>query len=140
VLAPRGPLVTGTLFTALDDAVYFSAMDGVHGRELWRSDGTVAGTTLVADLAPGFASGAPRSSLVAWGGRLYFAADDGVHGQELWSSDGTAAGTRLEIDLAAGAAGSSPTDLTLADNRLFFAADDGVSGWQLWVMDQGTPR
>jgi ELWxxDGT repeat protein len=134
VLAPRGPLVTGPLLTALDDVVYFGGTDGVHGRELWRSDGTVAGTALVADLAPGLASGAPQSNLVAWDGRLYFAAD-GVHGQELWSSDGTAAGTRLEIDLAAGAAGSSPTDLTLVDDRLFFIADDGVSGWQLWVMD-----
>jgi ELWxxDGT repeat protein len=133
-LAPRGPLVTGPLLTALDDVVYFGGTDGVHGRELWRSDGTVAGTALVADLAPGLASGAPQSNLVAWDGRLYFAAD-GVHGQELWSSDGTAAGTRLEIDLAAGAAGSSPTDLTLVDDRLFFIADDGVSGWQLWVMD-----
>jgi ELWxxDGT repeat protein len=132
VLAPRG-------VTALDDFAYFSATDAVHGRELWRSDGTVAGTALVADLAPGFATGGPQSNLLVWDGRLYFAADDGVHGPELWSSDGTAAGTRLEIDLAAGATGSSPTDLTLAGDRLFFVADDGVSGWQLWVMDPVTP-
>ena len=132
---PRG-ITVWPLVTALDDVVYFGATDGVHGRELWRSDGTVAGTALVADLAPGFAAGAPRSNLLVWDGRLYFAADDGMHGPELWSSDGTAAGTRLEIDLAAGATGSSLTDLTLAGDRLFFVADDGVSGWQLWVMDQ----
>ncbi len=138
-LAPRSSGETGEspLVTALDGAVYFSAADAVHGRELWRSDGT--GTALVADLAPGFASGAPQASIVAWRGRLYFAADDGVHGQELWSSDGTAAGTRLEVDLAAGPTGSSPTDLTAAGDHLFFVADDGVSGWQLWVIDPVTP-
>ena len=135
----RLPVTAESPLTALDGVVYFSATDAVHGRELWRSDGTVAGTALVTDLAPGLASGAPQSNLVARDGRLYFAADDGVHGPELWSSDGTAAGTRLEIDLAAGATGSSPTDLTLVDDRLFFVADDGVSGWRLWVMDQGTP-
>jgi ELWxxDGT repeat protein len=137
-LAPRPSGETESpLVTALDDVVYFIAGDAVHGRELWRSDGT--GTALVADLAPGLASGAPRSDIVAWGGRLYFAADDGVHGEELWSSNGTAAGTRLETDLAAGPTGSSPTDLTVAGDHLFFVADDGVSGWQLWVMDPATP-
>lgn len=139
-LAPRPPRdVTARppLVTALDGAVYFSAADAVHGRELWRSDGT--GAALVADLAPGLASGAPQGNIVTWGGRLYFAAADGVHGQELWSSDGTAAGTRLEIDLAAGPTGSSPTELTVAGDHLFFAADDAVSGWQLWVMDPVTP-
>ena len=41
-------------FAALpDDTVLFAADDGVHGRELWRTDGTAAGTAMVADLAPG---------------------------------------------------------------------------------------
>ena len=55
-----------------------------HGRELWRTDGTAAGTRLVHDVAPEGLSSHPRS-LTASGGRLYFTADDGLTGQELWS-------------------------------------------------------
>ena len=32
---------------------YFAASDGVHGRELWKSDGTAVGTVMVKDLIPG---------------------------------------------------------------------------------------
>jgi ELWxxDGT repeat protein len=62
---------------------YFVADDGHSGRELWRTDGTEAGTELVYDLAPGPASSSPHE-LTAVGPDLYFAADDGISGTELW--------------------------------------------------------
>src|SRR3954469_17935469 len=37
-------------FTQVNGINYFYANDGVHGDELWRSDGTTAGTTLVKDV------------------------------------------------------------------------------------------
>jgi ELWxxDGT repeat protein len=120
--------------TPLGRAVYFVQSDATHGSELWRSDGTVAGTSIVADLAPGLADGAPRANPVAWRSRLWFAADDGVRGPELWSTDGTAPGTRPELDLDRGPAGSFPDDLTVAGDGLFFLADDGRTGRQLWAL------
>ena len=65
-------------------------------RELWKSDGTAAGTVLVGGHRPRPAGSCADAGLTAaCGGRLFFVADDGVHGRELWVSDGTAAGTRL---------------------------------------------
>src|SRR5215203_7573161 len=38
--------------TPMGDNVYFTADDGIHGRELWRTDGTNVGTQLVKDVDP----------------------------------------------------------------------------------------
>jgi ELWxxDGT repeat protein len=121
-------------FTPLGDRLYFRAWDPAHGFELWRTDGTPAGTVLVRDLAPGPASGDPQG-LVAAGGRLWFSALDPDHGRELWTSDGTRAGTRLAVDLAPGPSSAAPEQLTPFGGRLYCAADDGVVGREVWRLD-----
>src|SRR5262249_58532624 len=88
--------------TAVGGTLFFTANDGVNGEELWKSDGTEAGTVLVKDINPGSAFGYGYGSrpyeLTAVGGTLFFTADDGAHGRELWKSNGTEAGTVLVKD------------------------------------------
>ncbi len=66
----------------MNGTVYFQASDGSSGYELWKSDGTSAGTVLVRDIRPG-ATGANPSFLTNVNGTLYFQASDGSSGIEL---------------------------------------------------------
>ncbi len=72
-----------TPLVGVRNLLFFPASDGVNGTELWRSDGTSAGTDLYWNVAPGAASSNP-SRLVASNDRLYFQADNGTHGVEPW--------------------------------------------------------
>jgi ELWxxDGT repeat protein len=105
----------------------------VHGRELWRSDGTEEGTELVEDLNLGGSSS--PSNLTTFGDTLFLSADDGAHGRELWRSDGTETGTRLVKDIDPGEHDSQPTGLTAFAGTLFFGAGDKVHGRDLWRSD-----
>jgi ELWxxDGT repeat protein len=117
----------GPSFVPLGDRLFFAGSDRDHGRELWVTDGTPAGTQRVRDIQPGPGSSGPRE-LTAAGGLLYFTADDGEHGRELWVSDGTEAGTRMVDDLNPGGFSSSPSSLAATRSTLFFAAGDGTTG------------
>ncbi|MEK6220762.1 MAG: hypothetical protein N2D54_00760, partial [Chloroflexota bacterium] len=66
--------------------VYFAMNDGVHGSEIWQSDGTAAGTQLFADLNPGKASSQPYQ-LVGAGDYLYFVANIDGNGFDVYSYD-----------------------------------------------------
>ena len=131
------PVVVGTessnpaSLTPVGQTLFFTADDGVHGRELWKTDGTFGGTSIVSDIHAG-ASGSSPSSLTDVNGTLYFSADDGVNGRELWKTDGTAEGTVRVLDINP-AGSSSPAHLTSVDGTLFFSADDGIHGIELWL-------
>jgi ELWxxDGT repeat protein len=131
---PGGLYSNASGFVVMNNTLYFAADDGVHGSELFKSDGTAAGTVLVKDINPGSASSS-LSNMTPVGGTLYFAADDGVHGYELWKSDGTAAGTVMVKDINPGSANSLPESLTNVNGTLFFSAYDGIHGRELWKSD-----
>src|SRR5438093_87833 len=101
--------------------------------ELWKSDGTAAGTVLVRDINRGTAYPyALRGTNV--NGTLLFAAFYPETGLELWKSDGTAAGTVLVKDINR-SADSSPGWLTDVNGTLFFAAFDRPTDRRLWKSD-----
>ncbi|MDB5146156.1 MAG: hypothetical protein JWQ57_176 [Mucilaginibacter sp.] len=123
IFSSVGPLIKYNSY------ILFAADDGVHGIELWKSDGTIEGTVLVKDIAPG-APSSSASNLTVYNGKVYFAANDGVNGTELWKTDGTAAGTTMVKDInpaRIGSNGSMPANLTVVNGVLIFTGTDSDS-------------
>ena len=131
---------------AIGNILYFAADDGIHGLELWRSDGTETGTYLVKDIRPDTGSAPIR--LTVLNNKILFFANDGVHGDELWISDGTENGTTLVRDIYPGSGNvirrnyiTQKRDWKVSNNVFYFAADTDTSFSQLWRSDgtaQGT--
>lgn len=110
---------------------FFAAFTPAKGTELWKSDGTKAGTKLVKDIWPGEADWSAPSGFAAVGPRVFFAARTSAHGEELWRSDGTK--TFRVRDINPGPADSEPAWLVKVGKRLFFVAIDGSHGDELWM-------
>lgn len=120
---------------ALGSKLIFEAISAAHGQELWVTDGTPAGTTLLKDINPGTSWSFPDEFTVL-NGRLYFTADDTTHGDELWVTDGTSGGTRLVADINPGAPDSSINHITALGSKIVFAAYDGTTkNVELWTSD-----
>jgi len=88
------PYYGGATFV-LSNTLLFPADDGATGMELWRSDGTAAGTMLVKDTWPGADTGYPTSFVASADGRVFFTAQISETHYALWITDGTPAGTTL---------------------------------------------
>jgi ELWxxDGT repeat protein len=127
----------GPLFE-FGDLLYFGANDGVRGQELWRSDGTSAGTTLFQEINPTIGGSAP-DNFIGSAGLFFFAANDGRLGRELWQSNGTASGTRLVADLYPGSPSADPIGRAVFSDTLIFTADNGIDGQQLFDLRTGVP-
>lgn len=114
--------------TTFDGKGWYRFGDGHHGRELWVSDGTAAGTQLFMDLYPGGTSSFP-SDMVVFQGALYFTAATPDYGRALWRTDGTVAGTQMVVDLQPGPNGFA-LDMVAAGSWLYLHA-----GYDLYRTD-----
>src|SRR4051812_44840696 len=114
---------------------YFAAADssevGLHGIELWKTDGTTDGTELVKDIRPGNLGSSPQF-LTNVNGTLFFRADDGTNGRVLWKSDGTADGT-VPVKL-----GVEPGRLKSSGGLLYFVASGDIELWESDGTSDGT--
>src|SRR5579862_588785 len=96
--------------------------------ELWVSDGTVAGTHMLASGLSG------PNGLTAFGNSLIFSASTDGTNREPWISDGTAAGTHVIANLHA----ENPGALTMADMGTFdgglvFLRSTATTDNSIWV-------
>ncbi|WP_460474350.1 ELWxxDGT repeat protein, partial [Emticicia fontis] len=122
-------------FTLFNGNVYFSADDGLSGRELYQTDGTNAGTVLLKDInltADGSGTeGSDPKNFIVYNNTLYFTATDGTN-YGLWKTNGTAGGTVLVKALI------YLENLFIFNNTLYFTQYDAVNGTELWKSDGTT--
>jgi ELWxxDGT repeat protein len=113
---------------AIDGLVYFSAFQSETGREPWVSDGTAAGTRLLADLCPGSCSSSPQGFADA-DGLVLFVTTDGT----TITVRKLAAGQISTAGVVVGNLGGA----TAQDGYLYFAVSSAGAN-SLWVSG-GTP-
>lgn len=121
---------------ASNGLLFFTATNSNTGRELWRSDGTEAGTFMVKDINPGEGDAFDlyfHYSAAEHNGIIYFKANDGEHGAELWRSDGTEVGTYMLKEFTAGTTGSAIGEFASVGNALYFIT--GTNSNTLWKSD-----
>jgi ELWxxDGT repeat protein len=117
---------------AIGNVVYFNANNGKDSYELWRSDGTAAGTRLVRDGDGSSQVGSNPMGLTKSNGMLFFNFTGTWGERELWKSDGTAAGTIQLKNLASGQ--SWPSSFFDLNGIVYFTATD-ATGTELWKTD-----
>jgi ELWxxDGT repeat protein len=117
-----------------DGKLFFAGRHPLTGSEPWTSDGTPAGTRLVADTCPGPCGS--LFSLVPLAGAVYFESCDAAEVCQLWRSDGTAEGTAAVTRFSR--RNARVGGLTAWNGGLYFVAADAVHGAELFRSD-GTP-
>jgi len=116
--------------------IYFAANNGSSqfgNYELFKSDGTVAGTGLVKEINPDLNTASMNGGTLVWGEKLIFAANNGTNGLELWISDGTNAGTFMVKDINT-SGDSNPQQFCVMNGKVYFQATN-ASGTELWMTD-----
>lgn len=129
-------------FTEYNGELYFNArgtnVSGI-GNELYKTNGTQAGTSLVMNLNPNFSGSSYPSNFTVFNGELYFTADDGVHGRELFKTDGITITLVKDINVGSGSSSNHSDNMMamLEENGLlyFFAEDTSGTGYDLWKTD-----
>ncbi|MBS1587596.1 MAG: T9SS type A sorting domain-containing protein [Bacteroidetes bacterium] len=116
--------------------IYFRATDGVHGQELWVTDGTDTGTHMVKDAIPGSGDGAAYFAETAvCNGKLFYSGYDLTNGNELWMTDGTDTGTHIVKDIHPGPLDGGASTLYAFGTKVLFVGNDSNNNYEPWISD-----
>jgi ELWxxDGT repeat protein len=129
--------------TNVNGTLFFFADDGAHGRELWKSNGTSAGTALVKDARPGPSANYVASTPTALNGKLiYSQVDSTTYENSVWVSDGSVTGTHKLANTGGKYDNAARYFTTVGANVFFFASDTDEANWNklhtLWKTDGTT--
>jgi len=133
--------LVGSGLTLAGNVIVFSGNDGLVGSEPWISDGTVAGTRVLAD-----SRGPSNGNLGGYtelDGDLIFFANDGITGCEIWKSDLTVGNAELVTNVNPPDGTSCPWDLVAAGNYVYYKhvlPDYGNEIWRTNGTAAGTAR
>ena len=136
----------------MNGLMYFRGYDPIYGMELFRTDFTAEGTTMVADLnkvpnASGTNDGNP-DLLCVYDGVLFMKAQSGVNaaydfckGIEMFYTDGTTEGTVMQSDLNPGTGSCAAWEGMVVSGSMYFRGQDetpmagGSQFWELFRID-----
>ncbi|MGZ3885431.1 MAG: ELWxxDGT repeat protein, partial [Bacteroidia bacterium] len=89
--AASGATLATTFLSDASGTIYFAATDGVAGLELWKTNGSAAGTMLAADINAGSGSSSP-ANMITSANILYFSANNSTTGTEPYKFGAVGAG------------------------------------------------
>ena len=116
---------------------FVAASTNVDDEEVWKTDGTTSGTTLVKDINTSW--GSDPYNFFEFNNELIFTADDGAHGDELWKTDGTTPGTVMIKDVFTGVDHADPVKIFTYNGYFYFVAQSVASGnEEIWKSDGTT--
>lgn len=117
--------------TLSNSTLFFTAYNE-NGLELWKSDGTIQGTSIVKDIVLGQGSSDP-SNLVEVGNEVYFVANSNMLGFELWKTNGTEIGTLKIKEFQSLYSNSKYIEF---NNELYFGLYNwNINEFELWKSD-----
>ncbi|HET8804109.1 MAG TPA: T9SS type A sorting domain-containing protein [Aequorivita sp.] len=126
-------LTNNDTYTFIGNIFYFIAQDDQPGRQLWRTDGTETGTSIVKNEFESMTTN--KIEMVTLDNKIIYNFKTYSLGEELWISDGTEAGTHVLKDIYPGSSSGNPKSMFLFNNLVYFVANDGINGIELWKTD-----
>lgn len=142
-ILPRGNLSLKFMSSA-NNLIFFNPTLGLRGSDLWRSDGTDAGTYRLKDFTVNFLYAEQNNDTnidvpIEYNGQLYFFAKENESmPKNLWKSDGTIQGTQKVKDFGNTTVSGWIRDLKIFKNKLYTVVKTQNLGTELWVSDGTT--